>query len=519
MQAICISKGYVGGGKELAERLAEKLDYTCLSREELIGAAVKEGIQVGKLEMAMVKPRAFSERLAAEKEHYLAFSTAYLCDRAVEGSLVYHGRTGHLLLPGVSHVLRVRVVAGEERRIRAVMNRMGIERKKARRYVEEVDEDRRRWVRSMYGVSLEGAINYDIIVNLEQMSVENAASALMGVAQLPDFQMTPASRKAMLDLQLGAKARLALARDERTYKATFKVRAAAGVVTVSYLPQDSRLAEFIPEVLRPLPGISEARITMAMTNLLWIQQEYQPHSETYDKVVELATKWNAAVELVRLAPEQESPSAQDEAAPVSTTEVAAYDRHEYNGGIEEDSPEAPGDNGGLRPTLDELASVGRSGGGRTIYGDQRQLVDALDRNVPYTLAVIGDVFLSKGHSARLRATRDLQSVLSEYVKAPVVTADELGSQYLLGKRDVIRTAAFLALTVVIYLLLFTNQELVLGFLAHSGWYAEAIENTFLARFGWMSRVVVSAAVLLVIPIVAYSYGSVTSAILKWIKME
>lgn len=519
MQVICISRGAVGGGRELAERLAEKMGYACVSREELIEAAVKEGIQVGKLEMAMIKPRAFSERLAAEKEYYLAFSTAYLCDRAIEGRLVYHGRTGHLLLPGVSHVLRVRVVSDEERRIRAVMNKMGIERAKASRYVEEVDEDRRRWVKSMYGVLVEGAINYDIIVNLEQMSVENAASALMGMAQLPDFQMTPASKKAMLDLRLGAKARLALARDERTHRATFKVRADSGVVTVTYLPQDSRLAEFIPEILRPLAGVSEARITMAMTNLLWIQQEYQPHSETYDKVVEIATKWNAAVELVRLAPEQESVSALDAVAQEVTADATDYKRREYDGGIEEDSPEPLGENEGLRTTLDELARVGRSGGGRTVYGDQRELVGTLDGNVPYTLAVIGDVFLSKGHAARLRATRDLQSVVSEHIKAPVVTADELGSQYLTGKRDVFRTAVFLTLTVVIYVLLFTNQDLVLGFLSHSGWYADAIEGTFLARFGWISRLVVSAAVVLLIPILAYSYGSVTSAILKWIKME
>jgi hypothetical protein len=133
--------------------------------------------------------------------------------------------------------------------------------------------------------------------------------------------------------------------------------------------------------------------------------------------------------------------------------------------------------------------------------------------------VIGNVFLSKGHAAKLRATRDLRGFLSDRIKAPVVTADELGSQYLVGKRDVIRTAVFLVLTLVIYFLLFTNQEVVLGFLAHSGWYADAIEGTFLARFGWISKLVVSAAVLLLIPIVAYSYGSVTSAILKWIKME
>ena len=59
MQVICISKGTFGGGKELAERTAKKLDYTCLSREQLIEAATREGIQVGKLEMSMIKTKAF----------------------------------------------------------------------------------------------------------------------------------------------------------------------------------------------------------------------------------------------------------------------------------------------------------------------------------------------------------------------------------------------------------------------------------------------------------------------------
>ncbi|MGD2153567.1 MAG: cytidylate kinase-like family protein, partial [Gemmatimonadales bacterium] len=161
MQVICISRGTLGRGRELAELTAKKLGYACLSREELVEAAIKEGIRVGKLEEAMLKTRAFGERLAIEREHYLAFCTSYLCDRAMEGRLVYHGRTGHLLLPGVSHVLRVRVVSDQEHRIQAVMDKMGLERSKARKYVEDVDEDRRRWTKSMYGVSAEEVVNYD----------------------------------------------------------------------------------------------------------------------------------------------------------------------------------------------------------------------------------------------------------------------------------------------------------------------------------------------------------------------
>jgi cytidylate kinase len=519
MQVICISRGTLGRGKELAELVAKKLGFACLSREELIEAAIAEGIQVGKLEMAMLKPQAFTERMAVDKEHYLAFCRAHLCERAAAGNLVYHGRTGHLLLPGISHVLRVRVVSDVEDRIRAVQDRMGLDRKKALGYVEDVDADRSRWVKSMYGVSLDDVVNYDLIVNLQQMSLENSASAMTSIAQLPDFQMTPASRNAMLDLQLGANARLALARDERTSKATFTVRADSGVVTVSYLPQDSQLAGALPEVLRPVPGISDARITMATTNILWIQQEFQPHTETYDNVVEIATTWNAAVQLVRLVPEQEAPADGDAAPEENAAVTEGAERQEYNGGIEDDIPETAGDGGGLQPTLDELAEIGRSGGGRTVYGDQHPLVDALDRQVPYALVVVGDVFLSKGHAARQRATRDLGAFLSDSIKAPVVTVDELGRQYLFGKRDLLQALVFLVLVVVIYFLVFTNQDVILEFLANSGWYAEAVEGTVLARLAWLPKVIISAAVFIVVPLVAYLYGTVASSILKLVRME
>jgi len=516
MQVMCISRGSLGRGRELAELAAKKLGYLCLGREELIEAAIAEGIQVGKLEMAMLKPQAFTERLAVDREHYLAFCRAYLCERVADGNVVYHGRTGHLLIPGISHVFRVRVVADTQDRIKSVQNRMGLERQKAHQYIDGVDEGRRRWVKSMYGVTVEEADHYDVILNLTQMSIANAASALTGMAQLPDFQMTPASKNAMLDLQVGANARVALARDERTSKATFTVRADSGVVTVSYLPQDAPLADSIPEVLRPVPGISDARITMATTNILWIQQEFQPHTEIYDNVVEVATTWNAAVQLVRLVTEQEALPAGD-ATSEAPTENAKRD--EYDGGIEDDAPEGAADIGGLQPTLDELAGIGRSGGGRMVYGGQHSLVESLDRQIPYALVVVGDVFLSKGHAARQRATRDLRAFLSDSIKAPVVTADELGKQYLFGKRDFIQALVFLILVIAIYFLVFTNQEVILAFLANSGWYAEAVEGTVLARLAWLPKIIISAAVFLVVPLVAYLYGTVASAMLKFVRME
>jgi hypothetical protein len=291
------------------------------------------------------------------------------------------------------------------------------------------------------------------------------------------------------------------------------------VVTVSYLPRDAEVAPQIRRVLETLPGISDLRITMATANLLWIQEEFRAGSEVYEKVVEIATKWNAAVELVRLAPESAQPPETDAGTPANAALSSGSEGRAYNGGIEDDDSGSRLDVGGVSETLDELALVGRAGGGRSVFGGQQGLLEALDRSFPYTLVVVGEAFLSKGHSARIRATRDLRSFLSEQIRAPVVTADELGEQYLFGRRDAFRTVFFLAVTAALFFLVFFNQEAVLAFMAHTGWYADAVQGTVLSSFEWLPKALVSVVLVLFIPVVAFSYGRVASALMKLIKME
>jgi cytidylate kinase len=503
LQIICISRGSLSRGKELAEALARKLDYAVLSREDLIEAATREGIQVGKLETSMMNPRTFTERLARERDHYLAFSTAYICDRLLEGPLVYHGRTGHLLLRAISHVLRVRVVTDEEYRVRVTMKSLGIGRDKAVRYLAEVEEDRRNWVRSMYGVSWEDASQYDVVLNVERMNVDNAASALVGMAQLPDFQMTPASQRAMEDLRLSARARLRLARDSRTNRFGFSVSARHGVVTVTFLPHDMEVADDVHRVLEALEGVEVVRATMAATTILWVQEAFSSATDTFNEIVEIAGKWNAAVELVRFSPATGSRAEPSEgvlSTPPPSANVA---------GIEDDvEAEETVDDGGLKATLDELARLGKSGGGRYVRGERASLLASCCGTVPHSLVVLGNLFLGKEASARLRLTRDLQENLAGRMRVPVVTADELRTHFLFGRRDLLSLIGFLAFIVVLYLLVLTHQDTVLRFLA--GRWSGA---------GSLTMYVVAAVVFVFSPIVAYSYGSVARSLMKLFRME
>jgi cytidylate kinase len=509
MQVVCISSGTSRKTRRLAESLAERLGYTVYSREELIEAAIDEGIRVSKLETATIKPHIFTERLGLEREYYRAFTTAFLCAQAQKDGMVYLGRSAHMLFPGIRHVLKVRVEEDESDKISEVMQQLRVDRAKAQKYVTEVESDREKWVHSLYGVSWEDAAHYDVVLNLAHMNPENAAAILANMAQLPDFQITPSSKRAMENLKLGSDARLLLARDERTYQANVKVRADANVITVTYLPQDARIADVIPEILSPLAeSAREIRATMATTNILWIQEAFDGESETFQQVVEIATKWNAAVELLQFCsntaeePEGigEVQKAHQATAPAQKME---YSR-ECIGGIEDDDTVAACNDNGMRATQEMLARLGRSGGGQTIFGSGEEIVKSIDRTVPYSLVVIGNICLSKGHSARMRMVRQLQTYLSGHIKAPVVNAEDLKSQYLFSTHELLRMLGNLGVVGLIIYLVFTNQKLMMAFLSGAE---------------WKSKILAAGAVFLFVPAIAYIYSNVTRSLMKLIRME
>ncbi len=502
MQIICVSRGTYVGGKELAEKLAAKLGYDCLAREELTDAATGSGIPVGKLEMAMVRRRPLNEALAIEKEKFKAFVTATICERALKSSLVYHGRIGQFVLPGVSHVLRVRAIMDEEGRISSTMARLGLDRDKARRYNQQVDEDIHRWVRVMYNVDWDNPAYYDVVVNFSHMNVDNVAAGMVSMAQLPEFQATPASRQSLLDLDVASRARLAIGADSRTREMNVQVLAQPGRVSVTYRPQDERLVQNIPEILQKLEGVDEIVCTMATTNLLWIQQHFNPQSASLSQVLEIAGKWNAAVEVVRLV---EGGTEQEQMPPGEPAKAAEAARSEDHGGILDDAPVAEDyQDEELKETIGRLVAAGRSGGTRLIRGGAQELLHSLDRSVPYSLIVVGDVFLSKVESARKRMSQDLMTYLADNLRVPVIGADELKAQYLFGPREWLRLLAFGVTAFVLFYFVITHQAEVLS---------------FLTREGRAQRLLAMVCLFAFVPFFAYIYGNFWRLVLRLVKFE
>jgi cytidylate kinase len=211
MSIITISRGTASGGQALAERVAAKLAWPCLSNEVIVEAAKRYNVPEPELVKAFEKAPTFWEKLTASRRMYLTFVQALMCEHAEQGNLVYHGHAGHELLPGISHVLKVRLVAPRDYRIRAVMERNPrLDRKGATRYITQVDEERTSRMRYLFDVDWRDPYQYDLVLSLDKLTVDTACELVIQAVQWAQFQPTEASRRALQNMALSSRIRATL---------------------------------------------------------------------------------------------------------------------------------------------------------------------------------------------------------------------------------------------------------------------------------------------------------------------
>ena len=94
------------------------------------------------------------------------------------GAAVVIGRGVQFILEP-EEMLRVRVIAPEGRRVAGVAERQGITSKEADRVVRRVERERLSFIRRHYGVEVDDARHYDLVVNTGFFSLEAAAAVVV----------------------------------------------------------------------------------------------------------------------------------------------------------------------------------------------------------------------------------------------------------------------------------------------------------------------------------------------------
>lgn len=211
MSIITISRGSYSHSKEVAEKLAQKLGYECISREVLLKASEQFNIPEIKLTQVLQRAPSIFDEITYAKEKYVAYIRAALLSQAQKDNMVYHGLgASHFLLQGIPHVLKVNIIADLEDRVAEQVRRENLSAEKARKNLRKEDEELRKWTLRLYGVNFWDPILYDLVIRIKPMTVDDAAEVISTVVNLPCYQTTPQSRQILNDSVLAAQVQAAL---------------------------------------------------------------------------------------------------------------------------------------------------------------------------------------------------------------------------------------------------------------------------------------------------------------------
>ncbi len=250
MSIITISRGSYSRGKEVAEKLAQKLGYECFSRDILLGASAEFNIPEIKLVRAIHDAPSVLERFTHGKERYISYIRKALLKRVQQDNVVYHGLAGHFFLQNIPHVFKIRIIADMEERVKEEVKRENISAEKARYILKKDDDERRKWGLQLYGIDTGDCQLYDMVLHIKTITVEDATEMIYRTIQSPVFQTTPESRKILNNLLLAAEVKAAVGKIEPMLNVT----ADNGHVNISNIGASKKMN---PHVLAEIKSIAE----------------------------------------------------------------------------------------------------------------------------------------------------------------------------------------------------------------------------------------------------------------------
>lgn len=259
MAIITISRGSYSKGKEIAEKVADRLGYKCVAREVFIDASKEFNIPEVKLVRAIHDAPSILDQFTYGKEKFIACFQAALLKCLQRDNVVYHGLAGHFFLKGISHVLKIRIISDMEDRVRLEMARENISREEAQSILEKDDAERRKWSMSLYGIDTVDPILYDLVIHIRKISVDDAVDLICHTAGLKTFETTFESQKAMDDLVLASEIKttlLDIKPDVQVFVRDGNVSLGASALMI----KDPDLVKEMERIARQIPGVKNVSI-------------------------------------------------------------------------------------------------------------------------------------------------------------------------------------------------------------------------------------------------------------------
>ena len=187
---LLISREKGAGGSAVGQLAGKRLGWQLFNNEIVDAIAQKANVRRELIESLDERDRAtirdavdrFLRPQPVGTAGYLATLREILLTLGHQGDVVIVGRGAQYVLPS-RFGLRLRMVAPIEVRVRRIASEGNISLKAARVEVERSDRERTRFTRRHLGRDLRDPLNYDVIMNTAELTVEAAMEVAVTAVQ------------------------------------------------------------------------------------------------------------------------------------------------------------------------------------------------------------------------------------------------------------------------------------------------------------------------------------------------
>lgn len=191
---VCIGRQYGSGGREIGQKLAQRLGVTCYDKLLIQRAAREAGLTeaivaeederpIGLGAMVSGNPFADSASLGkafySEEERVFAAESKVIEEIAAKGSCVVIGRCASSILRDAGYnVLSVFIYADDDDRARRIAQRNGLSEKAAMHKAEKVDRMRKRYFDFYSDTPWGEPASYDLMVSSSRYGIDGTADVI-----------------------------------------------------------------------------------------------------------------------------------------------------------------------------------------------------------------------------------------------------------------------------------------------------------------------------------------------------
>lgn len=210
MPIIIISSDSYKTGREISKKIAEATGYDYVDREILDTVTKKFNFQEGQLIKALEETPSLFGLSGRLRNRLLACIEEATVEKLLKDNVVCHGLAAHLYVLDVSHVIKVRVLSDPDKLVSPLSSEAGGPADKIKISLKSNVKKRKRWSLNAFGLDETDPSNYDMVINLSQIDLDEATKNIAGMTVYRKFQPITYSTNCLKNKNLASRARVVL---------------------------------------------------------------------------------------------------------------------------------------------------------------------------------------------------------------------------------------------------------------------------------------------------------------------